>query len=154
MRDAYADCFRREAHSAVVICDYLETYHFSERYFCPETDMSTAVYTQVSNLCPFVKYTVSYTLVYYVACRNCCRFKRVHDGFPTYCDLVSGLEFTCQMAYRQRLYCIIAAKPVAQIFKNALIYGTADCKSECRVESGLHVGKILMREEFKNHGRT
>ena len=130
MRDAYADCFRREAHSTVVICDYLETYYFSERYFCPETDMSAAVYTQVSNLCPFVKYTVSYTLVYYVSCRNCCRFKRVMDRFPADGDLVCGLEFTCQMAHRQRLHYIITAEPVAHIFQNALIYCTADRKSE------------------------
>ena len=41
----------------------------------------------------------------------------------------------------------------ADVPQDAFIYGTADRELETRVVSVTHIGEILMRKQFQQHGR-
>ena len=81
------------------------------------------------------------------------RFQRVGDRLPVQFDAVPPRECDPEMVDRQRLYDAILLVLECQEPQDAFINRPADRKAETRVEAVTHVGEILVRQQFEQHGR-
>ena len=68
------------------------------------------------------------------------------DGLPV-------LELDGEGLDRQRLDRVGTAVPGAQVLEDALVDGPGHREAEGRVQAVFHVGEILVREQFQEHGR-
>ena len=54
----------------------------------------------------------------------------------------------------QRLHHIVGIVHGSRVFQDGLVHGAGHGELEVGVVSHLHVGKVLMREQFQNHARN
>ena len=80
------------------------------------------------------------------------RFERVGGGAPGEFHAVYPGKLASQVGHRQGLHHIVEPVLEGDEFQDALIHGPGHQKPEARVEPVAHVGQILVREQFEQHG--
>ena len=142
--ETYRENFGRETLSAVVEGSHFETDHLIGRYGCGK---STFPYYGA-----IVEVAVAYTLVHYKTLCIGRRLKRIALGLPRQHYLLFLVECGSEMRHRKRLHDVRITVFVRKKAQNAFIHSPSHHKSEARVKTITHIGKVLMRHELEQHG--
>ena len=137
--------FGREAFASLVQGRHLEAIH--QPFFALE-GVGVALHERT-----VVPSSVSQSGIDDVGIRSGGRLLRVDDPLPSQAETVLPAFLDGESGDGQGLHGIVGIVHHRRVFQNGFIHRACHGELESGVVSHLHIGKVLVREEFENHAR-
>ena len=97
--------------------------------------------------------TAFYTLLHDIIFREGRGLERVGCRCPREAVAALAQSVDAESSHRERLNGVLRIIAPGQKAEHALVGGSGYVEAECRVEPVLHVGEVLVAQQFDNHGR-
>ena len=81
-----------------------------------------------------------------------CRFFIIKCIFPFELHFCVSTKFGAELLNGEGLHHIFSVILRSNEFEHPFVYRTTHCETKCRIQSISHIGKVLMRKQFEQHG--